>query len=284
MQTNPELWKTLSALPFEQNAVPFGFAGRLARDNGWSGDFAERVINEYRKFAYLAMVAGHEVTPSDEVDQVWHLHMTYTRHYWGPFQDALGRPLHHGPTQGTSSDKARFDDNYAHTLASYEREFGDVPPADIWPDATIRFGDAPFYQRVNKATHLVLPVPRAVRQLLSARNRLALGLLSVLGLSGLTFASAQAALQGENSGGWPLFVWLLLGAGAFLILFGVISGINSAKSAAAKKSGSGCGAGYVSGGSGRSRMDKDADGDADGGGDGGSGCSGGGCGGGGCGG
>ncbi|MCI5045012.1 MAG: hypothetical protein MRY72_09970 [Aquisalinus sp.] len=277
MKTNPELWNKLNTLPFEQDAVPFGFAKRLARDNGWSQDFASRVIEEYRKFAYLAVVTDHEVTPSDEVDQVWHLHMTYTRHYWGAFQEALGKPLHHGPTQGTSNDKRRFDDNYTNTLASYQREFGDVPPTDIWPEAKIRFGDAPYYQRINTATHLVLPMPRFVRRIASARNRLALGALSVMGISGLTFASANAALVADSESNLPIGI-LSLGLVLLIALIVIISVFNTGK-ASAKKSGSGCGAGYAGTSSGKTKADADGDG-----GDGGSGCSGGGCGGGGCGG
>ncbi|MCI5048564.1 MAG: hypothetical protein MRY59_13770 [Aquisalinus sp.] len=274
MKTNPELWTKISTLPFEQDAVPFGFARRLARDNCWSHDFAHRVVEEYRRFAYLAVVTDHEVTPSDEVDQVWHLHMTYTRHYWGPFQEVLGRPLHHGPTQGTASDKQRFDDNYASTLTSYAHEFGEAPPADIWPAAKIRFGDAPYYQRINTATHLVVPMPRALRRIVSARSRMALGFLSVLGISGLTFASAHAALAADSGGNMPLG-FLLFGLVLLIAVIVLVSARNAGK-ASAKKSGSGCGAGYAGTNSGKAK----ADADGDGGGDGGSGCGGGGCGGG----
>ena len=36
---------------------------------------APGAIEEYRKFVFLALVAGHQITPSDQVDQVWHLHL-----------------------------------------------------------------------------------------------------------------------------------------------------------------------------------------------------------------
>lgn len=69
MKTDPALWARLEQLSFDPRDVPFGFVRRLARDNGWSTSFAGRVLAEYRKFAYLAIVCGREVTPSDEVDQ-----------------------------------------------------------------------------------------------------------------------------------------------------------------------------------------------------------------------
>jgi len=55
------------------------FEARLARENGWCRAYTQRVIVEYKRFVYLAMTAGHVVTPSEEVDHAWHMHLTYTR-------------------------------------------------------------------------------------------------------------------------------------------------------------------------------------------------------------
>ena len=96
------------------------------------------------------------MTPSDEVDQAWHLHLTYTRHYWGPFTEALGAPLHHGPTEGGQTEDKRYKDNYADTLASYKEAFGEAAPADIWPPAKVRFGDAAKMRRINLGQHYVM--------------------------------------------------------------------------------------------------------------------------------
>lgn len=50
---------------------------------------------------YLAVRANHPVTPSDEVDQAWHLHLTYSRSYWDEFCGAvLEEVVHHDPTRG----------------------------------------------------------------------------------------------------------------------------------------------------------------------------------------
>ena len=69
------------AYSFDEEEEAYPFAARLARENDWSRDFADRVIAEYRRFAFLALAADHPVTPSDQVDQVWHLHLLYTRSY-----------------------------------------------------------------------------------------------------------------------------------------------------------------------------------------------------------
>jgi hypothetical protein len=39
-------------------------------------------------------ISTHIVTPSEQVDQVWHLHLTYTRSYWDEFcPNVLGQPF-----------------------------------------------------------------------------------------------------------------------------------------------------------------------------------------------
>ena len=108
------------------------------------------MIGEYKRFCFLAVTAGHEVTPSDAVDQAWHLHLTYSRDYWERFcPEVLGMPLHHGPTAGGSAEQERYFEQYAQTLKSYEAAFGKVPPADIWPAAAQRFGRDPLAFRVH---------------------------------------------------------------------------------------------------------------------------------------
>ncbi|WP_146443926.1 glycine-rich domain-containing protein [Botrimarina colliarenosi] len=146
-----DLWRRLDAFQLDDPAASLPFSRRLARENGWDVGFARRVVDEYKRFVFLAMTAGHEVTPSDEVDQAWHLHLTYTRSYWGELCGAvLGRPLHHGPTKGGHAEGARFEDQYERTLASYRAAFDADAPSDIWPPSAVRFGEAADFVRVNR--------------------------------------------------------------------------------------------------------------------------------------
>jgi len=88
------LWQRLQLYQIGPSDAALPFVQRLARENGWSAAHAARVIEEYRRFCFLAVTAGHPVTPSDAVDQVWHLHLTYSRDYWERFcPDVLGQPL-----------------------------------------------------------------------------------------------------------------------------------------------------------------------------------------------
>jgi hypothetical protein len=152
------LWHRIAAHCLGPPDASLTFAVRLARENRWSLPHAERVIGEYRRFCYLAVTAGHDVTPSDAVDQAWHLHLTYTRDYWKVFcPEVLGADLHHGPTKGGTTERARFYHQYAATLAAYEAAFSEAPPPDIWPDAHLRFAVAPRGERVNFRDGIFLP-------------------------------------------------------------------------------------------------------------------------------
>jgi hypothetical protein len=88
-----ELWERIQAYEPDDPRAAVPFSARLARDNGWSEEFAERVVAEYRRFAFLAVAAGHPVSPSDAVDQAWHLHLLYTRYWIGQIVTTFeGRP------------------------------------------------------------------------------------------------------------------------------------------------------------------------------------------------
>jgi hypothetical protein len=159
-------WASLFSYSIGPDDAALSFADRLARENGWTAAHAARVIEEYKRFCYLAATAGHEVTPSDAVDQAWHLHLTYTRDYWERFcPQVLGRPLHHGPTAGGAAEGHRYFTQYAETLRSYERAFG-PPPADIWPDAARRLIHDPRARRVHPRDAII--IPRAAAWMLAA--------------------------------------------------------------------------------------------------------------------
>lgn len=151
------IWVGLSHYSIGPDDAALSFADRLARENGWSGAEAERVVGEYKRFCFLAATVDHEVTPSDAVDQAWHLHLTYTRDYWECFcPEILGRPLHHGPTAGGMAERHRYFAQYAETLKSYERVFGETAPADLWPDAARRLIEDPKARRIHPRDGVVL--------------------------------------------------------------------------------------------------------------------------------
>ncbi|WP_324671411.1 hypothetical protein [Hymenobacter sp. GOD-10R] len=155
----PNLWERIRAFELDDPAASFSFTDRLARENGWPLDYALRAVLEYKKFMFLLCLAPHPLTPSDPVDQVWHLHLLYTQSYWVAFCDqVLGRPIHHGPTKGGPSEQTKFENWYERTKQLYHTTFNALPPADIWPDSETRFREINF-RRVNLDAYWLVPKP-----------------------------------------------------------------------------------------------------------------------------
>ncbi|MBK8979333.1 MAG: TIGR04222 domain-containing membrane protein [Planctomycetes bacterium] len=232
------LWQRIAAHALDVPGDVFPFTARLARDNAWASEFAARAVDEYRRFVFLAGVADTPVTPSDQVDQVWHLHLLYTRDYWQVFcPQVLGFELHHGPTRGGAGQRETFLEQYSRTRFLYRQWFGAHPPADVWPPADSRFGRDTRWVRVNLDDVELLPrdrrerpamistLLRLPRRLLGAGPRLVLVLLaSTPGLlaQAASRRSARPADPRPSSlvdAGFDLYA---LSAQAFLAWFAVL--------------------------------------------------------------
>lgn len=162
VQSNwPCLLEKVRKFSLDEESAALPFSARLAREQGWTLAYAARVGDEYKRFMMLAVAAGHPVTPSEEVDAAWHLHLLYTRNYWQAWcRDVLGKEVHHDPTAGGQKEGEKFTDWYAQTLQSYRKHFGEEPPADIWPAAKERFAAVASLRWVACHTHWILPRPR----------------------------------------------------------------------------------------------------------------------------
>ncbi len=205
-----ELWTRLETFVFDEPGTTLTFARRLARENDWTAEFTQRVIREYKRFVFLAMEAGHPVSPSGEVDQAWHLHLTYTKSYWQDLcGEALGgRRLHHHPTKGGSDEAAKFDGQYQRTLDSYSRLFGEEPPPDIWiPAGERRHAKGGKHRWVDTKRYWLVP-----KWIIWAGAASAGALAAVVAVSGCSMPMAGLAMTG------PVFLGFLV----FLLVGGMI--------------------------------------------------------------
>ena len=167
-----EAHKRLIAYRIGPQEIDLTFRNRVAHEHGWDTGLAERAIQEYKRFAYLCAHSPTPCTPSMEVDQVWHMHMTYTHDYWGRFcPDLLGYQLHHDPTEGGDDEEEKHVEQYENTLVYYERVFGRPPPSDLWPSTGERFSSFPHLQWVNLSEYSITP---------KSRIYLAIGVASVV--------------------------------------------------------------------------------------------------------
>jgi hypothetical protein len=156
MLSNAKLYIRITGHELDDYGSELKFSQRLAGENLWSHEYAKRVIHEYKRFMYLAALGIQQVTPSDEVDQAWHLHLLYSQDYADFCSNVLGVKINHGPTKGGKKEDKRYDEQYKKTQVLYGKEFSQHPPDDIWPCATIRFGTP--YARVNMKDNWVVPV------------------------------------------------------------------------------------------------------------------------------
>ncbi|MES2265448.1 MAG: hypothetical protein V4520_01730 [Bacteroidota bacterium] len=155
-----DLWQRIEAFEMDEPGAAFKFSDRLARENGWTKAYTKRVISEYKKFIFLCCVSEQGVTPSDPVDQAWHLHLTFTRSYWIDLcKNTLNREIHHNPTKGGKKEAVKFDGFYTSSQDLYTDKFGSNPPADIWQNNHARFTDINF-QRVNIGKYWLIKKPR----------------------------------------------------------------------------------------------------------------------------
>ena len=268
---NPALWQQLDAFTVDEGTVALSFIDRLARENGWSRAYTLRVMDEYKKFLYLGCVLDHPVTPSDEVDQAWHLHLTYTESYWERLcGEVLQRPFHHGPTKGGQAEGVKFVDWYERTKADYETEFGTAPPEDIWPSTEERFRKPERFKRMDLEAHWMVPKPTKKSFITAAiAATCLLNALVLWGCSGQFIPSkdyAYAEVLGiwEVEGFWakvlilgnlPLIGFMLFGLYRLVTYFegkggGRGSGCSGGAGCGADGGGSGCGGGGCGGGCG----------------------------------
>ena len=149
------LWKLVKEYQIDDPNYPLMFSDRLAKEMMWSKEYTLRAIEEYKRFMFLAAVGTEGVTPSMEVDEVWHMHMLYTRDYKA-FCNLLGKFIHHGPTRGDKKEDEMFVDWYGRTKDAYCAWFHEVPPIDIWPSTPVRFRNVHFV-RVDLMTQWIFP-------------------------------------------------------------------------------------------------------------------------------
>ncbi len=198
------LWNRIKAFQFDDSDTYLTFAKRLARENGWSSNYTEAVIEEYKKFIFLCCISDKPITPSDQVDQAWHLHMIYTKSYWNNFcSNTLQNEIHHNPTKGGSKEGEKFKNLYAHTFLLYQEKFKQDVPKQIWLNADKRFSEIDF-QRINVSKFWIIQKP--------SKALVASGLLFVILIAGLL------NIQSEYTGTFGFIAILILIVGLMIYI------------------------------------------------------------------
>jgi len=214
------LWNRIEQFSLDEANASLPFSRRLARENRWTHARALRAIAEYKRFMFLGCVAGHPVSPSEDVDQVWHLHLAYSKSYWKDFcGDVLRQPFHHEPTKGGRDESAKFEDWYGKTRASYRTFFGAEPPADVWPPCPVHHE----LKWVDVGSNWVIPKPRW------AVFACALGSVALVFTAGCSAIGIPNIfdLRGPDFLGFFFWFALVMFIGAFVLRRILISGVRA---------------------------------------------------------
>lgn len=133
-EEHSSLWRSIQQFPLDDPNAEITFSRKLSAKQHWSPTFTERVVEEYRKFIFLCCISPNGASPSQAVDEAWHLHLTYTKSYWIDLcKNTLGKDVHHHPSRGGDEENHKHRDWYNETLVLYQSVFGSLPPDDIWP-------------------------------------------------------------------------------------------------------------------------------------------------------
>ena len=103
-----------------------------------SNKLADLYIVEYKKFLMMATLSKQMITPSEQVDHVWHLHLTMPHHYQELVSSISLGYFDHTPTVGGVQQADQWNNCYQHTLELYKNYFGN-PPLEIWETLEARF-------------------------------------------------------------------------------------------------------------------------------------------------
>ncbi|MDJ0511294.1 MAG: hypothetical protein QNJ64_18875 [Crocosphaera sp.] len=153
-----QLYQRICQFEIDDSLAAFPFSAKLSWEYQWSGIYTYRVIQEYKKFLFLVMVANQEISPSTAVDRAWHLHLLYTQSYWDELcGKVLKRSLHHIPGLGRKEDGLKYYYQYCQTLDIYHKYFG-MPPDNIWNPPKYK-GEKISFQWVDREKYWIIPKP-----------------------------------------------------------------------------------------------------------------------------
>ncbi len=173
-----ELWQKIAHFKLDDPRATLPFSKKLMTEQKWSLPETQRAIAEYKKFMFLVVVEPNGASPSKKVDEVWHLHITFTKNYADFCANVAPQFIHHHPSAGGLAEKSRHAEWYKDTLRAYGKYFGAPPPPDIWeyplplpedflpknspflmPDTEggYVFSDSDFYQQWEMDWNTILP-------------------------------------------------------------------------------------------------------------------------------
>eukprot|EP01039_Chlorochromonas_danica_P003037 gene3037-3313_t len=111
----------------------------LIEIKGWRESRVEKAIAAYAEFLTLLITSGDDLSPTDEIDKVWHAHILHTRDYEAfNIKYSPGKKLHHDPLRSLDQDARKFRIN--NTQRVYKSILGrERPKGKAWKFYTWKY-------------------------------------------------------------------------------------------------------------------------------------------------
>lgn len=139
--TRPLQWRIDGATLLPDDIFNSRFIDRVKEKNPqWSRYQIECIIDDYKKFMYIAASSDESCTPSKLVDIIWHEHILFTRDYINHWcGKILKKVIHHDP--GTPDEQPKFKSVYEKTQAKIKKTYG-LREESVLPDIADNLGEA----------------------------------------------------------------------------------------------------------------------------------------------
>jgi hypothetical protein len=113
----------------------------LVERKGWTLTQCADLEREYKRYISLCLSYPDEkLTPSRDVDEVWHTHILFTKNYRRFCQAVNGAYLDHSPHLEADKKNPELKKLPQRTMELYERHFGKAD-SRIWPWASAELSD-----------------------------------------------------------------------------------------------------------------------------------------------
>lgn len=103
-------------------------AKKLVKQYNWRHEHVIAVIKMYKNFLFLNVKYGkkYNLTPSEEIDEIWHLHILDTKNYRRDCEMIFGKYFDHNPMSFDGDVKANFAEmsqSFNKMVELYRKEF-----------------------------------------------------------------------------------------------------------------------------------------------------------------
>ena len=101
----------------------------ISKYYNWNPEYTAKVIFEYKRFLTLR-VENSDLSPSDDIDKLWHYHILDTKSYYTYCIEKFGKIIHHNPADSLNQKLRQI--RLANTHVKYLDKFGSFENKQVW--------------------------------------------------------------------------------------------------------------------------------------------------------